>query len=293
MALTFPLAWLPIPIASFIGATGGSLFFWLVKSRRRIAVDNVRAAIANGALDSNLNPAAIARRSFANLGRTAMESFRLLHRGFDSLSDRCEVSGGEEVEELIRRSRQEGRGVVFLTGHIGNWELGPPLMSRKFNIDISVVARTQGRLADYVLGRIRSQDGNRVILKHEGARVMLKHLRSGGMLGTLFDQADIAGPGGAKLLFMGKPALTTLGPLKLAARTGAGVVPAFSRRQGDRHILEIAPVLLPPTDGAREWLAPTAQVLNDLLGDFIRRYPDQWMWGHRRWKLPESRPNGS
>jgi KDO2-lipid IV(A) lauroyltransferase len=234
-----------------------------------------------------------ARRSFANLGRTAMESLRILHRGIDSFRSLYEVSGGQGVKEIVSYAREHGQGMIFLTAHTGNWELTTLLITEEFDFRAAVVARTQGPISDSVLSRIRTQGGNKVILKHEGAKVMLKHLRSGGVLGTLFDQADIVGPGGAKIIFMGKPALTTLGPLKLAARTGARVVPLFSRRQGGRYYYEVAPVLTPPSDGARDWLVPTAQKLNDLLGDFIRRFPDQWMWGHRRWKIPESRTDKS
>jgi KDO2-lipid IV(A) lauroyltransferase len=65
------------------------------------------------------------------------------------------------------------------------------------------------------------------------------------------------------------------------------VVPYLSRREGGRHVFEVLRPLAPPPSGDRAWLAETAQALNDFLGDFIRRHPDQWMWSHRRWKTPE------
>jgi KDO2-lipid IV(A) lauroyltransferase len=288
---TLPAAWLPRSLVSAVGARGGALAFRALPRRREVALDNVRQAVANGALDPDTDPAAVARASFANLGRTALEVVRLWHRGLAAFEGTYETAGWDGLGPLIRELRAGGRPLLFLTTHSGNWELSNLAMTRTFGFTAASVGRTQGWLADAILRRIRTRDGNRLILKHEGAMTMLRHLKAGGILGTLFDQADIVGSNGASLMFMGRPALTTLGPLKLAARTGAAVVPYFSRRLGDRHVFEIAGPIAPPEGADRTWLLETAQHLNDLLGAFIRLHPDQWMWGHRRWKTPESRPD--
>jgi KDO2-lipid IV(A) lauroyltransferase len=273
-----------------VGSLGGRLFFRLLRQRREVALDNIAQAVANGALDQGIDPAALAEASFANLGRTAMECLRLYHRGLPAFEGRYSVVGGEGLKEALAEARRAGRGVVFLTAHTGCWELSAQVLTTTFDFKAGIVGRSQGFVADGILRRVRSRGGSFVILKHEGARVMLRHLKAGGVLGTLYDQADVVGPSGMRLDFMGRPAQTTLGPLKLAARAGAIIIPYFSRRDGDLHVFEIAEVLVPSPGADRAWLAQTAQRLNDLLGDFIRRHPDQWMWSHRRWKTSESRP---
>ena len=288
--LTLPTAYLPRGAMGAMGALGGRLFFRTLKRRREIAVDNIAQALARGRLEPGTIPEKLAEASFEGLGRTLMECLRLYHRGLPAFEGRYRVIGGEGLKERLAQARLSGQGVIFLTAHTGNWELSAPVLTTVLDFKAGIVGRSQGFVADGVLRAIRSRGGSFVILKHEGAKVMLRHLRSGGVLGTLYDQADIVGPSGTTLEFMGRPAQTTLGPLKLALRTGAMVVPYFSRRDGDHHVFEIAEVLAPSPGEDRGWLALTAQKLNDLLGDFIRRHPDQWMWSHRRWKTSESRP---
>ena len=291
--LTLPAAWLPHKATDALGAAGGRLFFRLLRRRRGIAVDNIREAARNGALDPVSDPVALARESFACLGRTLMECLRLYHRGLPAFEGRYRFIGGEVLKERLKEAREKGQGVMFLTAHSGNWELSAQAFTHDFDFKAAIVGRSQGYVADRILGAVRSRGGNSVILKHEGPKAMLRCLKAGGVLGTLFDQADVVTQSGISLLFMGRPAPTTLGPLKLALTTKAMVVPYFSRRDGDRHVFEIAEVLVPSPGADRTWLAPTAQKLNDLLGAFIRRHPDQWMWSHRRWKTSESRPEPS
>jgi KDO2-lipid IV(A) lauroyltransferase len=259
-----------------------------------VAVDNIRRCQEAGSLPAGLDAARTARLSFMGLGRTAAESFRLMHRGYGHFDGRVSITGAVgAVERLIEGARNGGPGIIFMTAHAGNWELSSAAMPKRFGISLDAVGRSQGRVADHILTRVRTQGGGRLIFKDGGAREMLRILKGGGFLGTLFDQADIVGTGGAKLSFMGRPAVTTLGPPKLAARTGASMVPLLCRRDGAEHHIEILDPLGPPTDPKdREPLLAAAQKLNDLLSDFIRRHPEQWMWSHRRWKMPEKFRDG-
>jgi KDO2-lipid IV(A) lauroyltransferase len=271
-----------------MGDLSGSLFYRLSGRRRTIALDNIQKAKEAGALAADLDVEATARRSFMNMGRTALESFCLMHRGMDYFRDRCQhVGETEPIKGIIESARQAGCGVIFLTAHSGNWELSSAALPERYGVKISVVGRSQGWLLDEILKRVRGHGGGGFIAKDGGARTMLNILRVGGVLGTLFDQAAIVGPGSEKLTFMGRPAMTTMAPLRLSVKTGAPVLTFFCHRQGDRHIFEAAPAQFPPQGKDRQWLLETAQRLNDLLADFIRRHPDQWMWSHRRWKMPD------
>jgi KDO2-lipid IV(A) lauroyltransferase len=272
-----------------LGDLGGWAFYRLSRRRRSIALDNIQKAKENGALPSDVDTADVALKSFRNLGRTTAEAFCLLHRGVGYFRDGCDFENWEPIPGILEESARGKRGLVFLTAHAGNWELSPAALTDRFGFKMSVVGRTQGRLSDEVLIRLRSLAGGEFIYKDGGARAMLATLKSGGALGTLFDQAAVVGPGSALLTFMGRPALTTTAPLRLAAKTGSTVIPLFCRRQGDRHVIEFARPLVPPQGYDRDWVIEKAQGLNDTLADFIRRHPDQWMWSHRRWKMPKKR----
>jgi KDO2-lipid IV(A) lauroyltransferase len=237
-----------------------------------------------GALEPNLDLAKTARRTFANLGQTTLEGLYLLHQGVEFFQGHWEILGQEIGLAALDLAHREKRGLIFLTGHIGNWELSCQVLPIIFGFKAHTVGRTQGALSDALLSRLRTRGGHGFIYKDGGAGAMLKILRAGGVLGTLFDQSALVGGKGVPLDFMGRPALTTLGPFKLAAKTGALIIPFFSRREGSTHYFEIFPYLTPPARADNDWLIQATQTLNNLLAGFIRKHPDQWMWGHRRWK---------
>jgi KDO2-lipid IV(A) lauroyltransferase len=275
-----------------LGDLGGWLFYRLFSRRRAIALDNLQKAKEAGALAADLDVEATAKTSFKNLGRTALEAFCLLHRGVGYFKERYFFVNPEIVTNVRAESLKSGQGIIFLTVHCGNWELLPAMVADHFNLGhMSVVGRAQGHFSNAVLTKIRETCGGEFIYKDGGAVTMLNTLKSGGIVGTLYDQAAMVGPNVAKLTFMGRPAMTTLGPLRLAAKSNAIIIPLYGRRQGASHIVEFAQPLVSPTGRAgaknQEWLMETTQRLNDILADFIRRYPDQWMWSHRRWKRPE------
>ncbi|MDR2302890.1 MAG: lysophospholipid acyltransferase family protein [Deltaproteobacteria bacterium] len=289
MAATWVLAHLPRRLGLALGDLGGLAFYWLGARRRKIAWENIQRAKGRGALPGDLDEKSVAKKSFEGLGRTAMESFCLLHRGLGYFKGRLGFENEGLVPAVLAKCRENGRGVIFITAHSGNWELSPAALAEKFDCHIWVVGRTQGSLWDEILAKIRSHGRAGFITKDGGAKAMLGILKSGGVLGTLFDQAAMVGRGIAKLTFMGSPALTTLGPLKLAALTGSTVIPLFCRRAGQGHVIEFSDPIEPPERFDRGWLVNQAQKLNDLLEDFIRRHPGEWMWSHRRWKMPSSR----
>jgi KDO2-lipid IV(A) lauroyltransferase len=216
-----------------------------------------------------------------------LESLYLLHQGVGYFQGSYAFIDQDLARDALEIGRRENRGLIFLTAHVGNWELSCQVVPLFFEFTINVVGRTQGPLADALLIRLRASGGHGYIFKDGGARAMLKVLRSGGVLGTLFDQSALVGAEGVPLNFMGRPALTTLAPLKLAAKTGAIVVPLFGRREGTFHYFKIFPYLTPPARADQNWPLQTTQALNDLLAGFVREFPDQWMWGHRRWKSQE------
>jgi KDO2-lipid IV(A) lauroyltransferase len=270
------------------GGLAGDLFYLASSRRRRIAVVNVERAQAAGYLPADLAPRRVARLSFAAVARTVLEAMVLHQRGLAPFRGGWRLEGRQNALDALALARARGGGLVFLTAHMGPWELAPHVMRAEFGVTMAVVGRGQGRgILDRLMVESRTGTGNTFIYKDRGAREMLAALRGGGCLGTLVDQAAVVEREGAELEFMGRPARTNLGPFKLAARTGAPLLPLFGRREGGTAVFEIHPCLTPPEAPEPSWPREAAQKVNDLLGEAVRRRPGEWMWGHRRWKTPE------
>ena len=286
-ALTWPLAWLPRSWGLALGAAAGRLAFLLMKRRRRIAVGNIEMIKANGSLPADLEAEATARRAFANLGRSAWEAVCCFHRGFAPFADYYHVEEGREyLEAILDDCRQSGRGLVLATAHVGNWELMCHYLPITFRTGLTVIGRDSGNvLIDDLVHALRQKGGNEFLPKSGGAKGMLTTLRKGGVLGTLIDQAVLVDPGGAMIPFLGREASTNLGPVRLARKTSSTLSMVLFRREGSHNYMKVFPAVEPRRDlEPEEAIMADARQLNDWLSEYIQQYPDQWMWGHRRWK---------
>ncbi|MCS7025029.1 MAG: lysophospholipid acyltransferase family protein [Bryobacteraceae bacterium] len=185
----------------------------------------------------------------------------------------------------FQNAQKQGRGVLFFTAHLGNWELSAfahGLLTAPMHI---VVRPLDNPLLDAYLCRLRARSGNRIISKRESARSILKALQSNQAVGILADQNASAAEG-VFITFFGLRACAHAGFARLAARSGASVIPGFalwSEEEG-RWILRFYPPVTVTGDTASD-----TQRLHSQLEQIIRQYPDQWLWIHRRWK---TRPPG-
>lgn len=290
--LTWPLAWLPVPLGLALGSALGRLTFLLAARRRHIAIHNIEMIKANGSLQPDLDAQDTARQSFANLGQAAWETFRFFHRGLEPFLQDCSVEDGlEHLEKVFEESRKSGRGVVVVTGHMGNWELMCHYLSSLAETKLSIVGRNTGRpFIDALVYKIRTSDGSSFIGKRNGAKAMLTALKNGGSLGTLIDQAVVGANdnSAAMIPFLGQAATTNLGPIRLARHSNAAILMVLFRREGRKNYVKIFPPMEPLNKDkiSEDRLWQDALHLNNLLSEHIQKYPDQWMWGHRRWKTP-------
>jgi len=189
-------------------------------------------------------------------------------------------------------ARERGKGVLVLTGHLGAWELSSfyhSLMGYPMSI---VIRRLDNALVDDLVNHIRCLHGNQVLHKDDFARGLLASMRRGETVGILMD-TNMTPPQGAFVDFFGHLACTGSGMARVAIKTGAQVLPGFllweeSTRQ---YVLRFgAPLTLPISDDVEaDTLAHTA-LFTKVIEDYIRKYPDQWLWVHRRWK---TRPQGA
>ena len=233
----------------------------------------------------------IGRRCYAHLGAEAVAVFRLARTGRREVRERTRVTGLEVVEAAVG----EGRGVIILSAHLGNWEVGgAALVARGFPLDV-VVARQRNELFDRYLTRSRERLGFGIIPRSEGRRGVLAALKAGRLAGILGDQD--ARRAGVFVDFFGHPASTARGPAVLALRSGALVVTLFAvRLPGWRPRYHVYLEALDDeaaqggTGGGRGGraarVAAMTQAFTTRIEEYVRRYPDQYFWLHKRWKTP-------
>jgi KDO2-lipid IV(A) lauroyltransferase len=199
----------------------------------------------------------------------------------------------ENVHNLIRyeglehylEAKKAGRGILFATAHFGNWELSAfahALMTEPMHIMIRPLDNPG---IDRLVEDRRQLSGNRLIVKWDSARAVLRALHQNDAVGVLIDQ-NTSLQEGVFVDFFGTPACANTAFAKIAARTGAAVIPGFAiwREDEKRYVLTFHP----PVDISGDPAADT-QRLHKVLENTIRRNPGQWLWIHRRWK---TRPPG-
>ena len=225
---------------------------------------------------------ALSRAVFAHFGGLTTELLHAVGRPVPEIVARVEFPDAGLAREALR----SGRGVLFLTAHLGNWEYSAIGMAAS-GVKASVVARPlDNPLLDARLAAFRTGNGNEIIEKHDAARGMLRVLRGGGVLGVLADQ-HVRPPDGIPAPFFGRPASTTSALARIVDRTEALVLPAAAIRVApSRYRLIVESVLDVRTLPAAEREAgPLTARFNAILEDMIRRHPEQWLWLHNRWRL--------
>jgi KDO2-lipid IV(A) lauroyltransferase len=204
-----------------------------------------------------------------------------------NISDLVTFEGFEHYEEALRR----GKGVLFITGHFGAWELSCFAHSLYAGPMKFVVREIDNARVESLIEGYRGLSGNQPIEKRHASRDILKALRNNETVGILVDQ-NTTRDEGIFVDFFGIPAATTTAVATLALRTGAAVIPGFLIWDSDsrRHRLRFeAPVPMIETGDTAHDVLENTQTFNRILEKVIRQYPDQWLWIHRRWK---TRPVG-
>jgi KDO2-lipid IV(A) lauroyltransferase len=272
------LEWTPAPAARRLGQLYAKALDRALPRLRRVALQNLAMALPE---KSSPEREQIADGVFRSIGRLLFAFARFPKIGPGNVSGWIRYEGFEHFEEAQRR----GKGVLFATAHLGNWELSAFAHAMLASPMHVVVRPLDNPRIDGIVARRRALSGNRRIEKKEFARSILKALHANEAVGILIDQNSSLEEG-VFVDFFGIPACAGLGFARLAARTGAAVIPGFalwSETEG-RYVLRFYPPL--ETTGCAE---EDTRRLQSLLERVIREHPDQWLWIHRRWK---TRPPG-
>jgi KDO2-lipid IV(A) lauroyltransferase len=275
---------LPLWLAQLTGRFIGSVGYLVARRRRGIAIDNLRHAFPDKTREEIKRIALGAFQSYAICISEFLWFPRLTPKRLRRLVRVINVDLAEEAH-----SRR--KGVVFLSGHFGNWELSALAGGHFTGYPMTIIVQNQrNRLVNRVINRYRCIWGNSVVPMESSAREVLKKLSEGQAVGILADQS--APMEGRYVDFFGRPAATHDGPAIFSLRTGAPIVIGFLVRQTNgRYELTYEEV---PTGDLNDYSERNVAELTRrhvaLLEKYVRQYPDQWLWMHRRWKHSDKAP---
>ena len=278
---------LPRPLARAMGIALGYAVYLLHPRLRSVGMRNLKMAMPELSKPERRK---IVRGVFASLGRQLAEFCRFPQYTKENVSGVIIYDGVENFEA----ARARGKGVLFLTAHLGGWEISS-FMHSLHGHPMHIVARgLDNPYVDRLVTKYRTLHGNQVFDKDDYARGLLAAIRSGETIGILMD-TNMTPPQGVFADFFGVPACTASGLARVALKTGAAVLPGFAiwDKNLRKYRLHMAPALelVRSADLEADIVANTA-LFNRVLEDVVRKYPDQWLWVHRRWKTrPEGQPS--
>lgn len=273
---------LPYKLASDIGGVMGIMGYYLDKRHRAITLNNLAMAFPDS---DRKRVIMLARRTFENLGRSAAEVIHIsnrktpfIHKFFDKW---VTIDGKDNLEGAINK----GKGVIYLTAHFGNWELMALRLGAN-DCALNIIVRPlDNPKIDRLITGMRSLTGSKIMPKKNVLLSVLRLLKKGEALCILIDQ-NTSRELGVFVNFFGTPAATNKGPAIIAMKSGAVVIPTLIIREGKyRHRLVYGEELvLHKTGNMEKDILSNTEMFTNNLESYIRKYPDQWFWMHRRWK---------
>lgn len=276
--------WLPMRAALALGSGMAGCAYYFSGRLRRTGLRNLELAFPES---SPAERQRLLRGCFQSLGRLLGIFSRFAGADPKDLRSIVECEGLEHMET----ARASGRGTILFTGHVGAWELSSFALSL-FDYPLSfLVRRIDNPKIEELVDKRRVRLGNRTIDKRSAAREMLQILSGGGTLGILVDLNTLDREG-IFVDFFGVPASTTFMLAKLALRTEASVLPVFAPWDHERgkFLLKVdEPLTIERSGDDEEDVRRLTQLFTGVVEKYVRRYPDQWLWIHRRWK---TRPPG-
>ena len=270
------VARLPRKLALSIGVYLATAIFWFSHRQKDRACKHLKQSLGIE------YPAAeqLVRRSFRNTGKNLMEFMQLPRMSPETIHQLVTFEGREHID----RALDQGRGAIILTAHFGNWELlGASILANGYTIR-GITRQLRSKRLDAIVSSYREKVGWQGIDRDRSIREVLRCLKRNELIAILAD-VDTRTQG-IFVDFFGRPAYTPYSPVAFALKTGAAILPTFIIRQPDdshRAVVE-APLLL-QQDGEKEQdLLVNTQRFTKIIESYIRRYPEQWIWMHERWK---------
>lgn len=273
---------IPIRVNLWFGRRIGSIAFLVNRKRRVIAYANLKAAFA--AEKSPAELLSLTKKVYINLIQSFAEILSLTKVSKAYVNKYVEVVNMERIEN----AGKSGRGTILLTAHFGDWELSS-LVSAMKGFPITVLAREQKmKRLNELLNRLRESKGCKVVRKGLSTKLIFRELYRKNMVGILSDQD--AGRAGTFINFFGRPTSAHAGPFEIARHTDSIILPNFIvRTKGPFHKLYLEEYIEMKDVKTEEDVKNSLQKYMSLLEKYVRQYPDQWLWLHKRWKSTPKR----
>lgn len=268
----------PLYIGLYIGSILGRLAYYLAAKERSKTIANLRLAFGKEKSEAEIR--CIARQVFENLGKNLIELINFPKINESNIDKLIENKGLHKIDKALAGKK----GLVILPSHFGNWELLGAYLAVKGYRGPVIARRVRFDKFDRLLNELRAGKNVEVIYRDESPKKILKVLKKGGMIGVLADQ-DVDSVEGVFVDFFGELAHTPTAPVVLALTTGAPIIPCFLIREGNRRKCVIEnPIELDITGNRERDILVNTEKWSKVLESYIRKYPSQWVWMHRRWK---------
>jgi Kdo2-lipid IVA lauroyltransferase/acyltransferase len=276
----------PLRLGLYLADLTGRAVYAVLRKYSRRTFDNLKSVFPEKS-DAEIE---IAGGVFSNICKNAVELV-----SFSKLTERTlpKWVRSEGAYGKIDRILARGKGVIMLASHFGNWELISAYFTLKGYNGTVIARRIYFEKYDKFINNFRKYVGVKVVYRDDSPKKILRVLKRNEMLGILADQ-DVDSVEGVFVDFFGKKAYTPKAPVALALATGSSLVPCFMIREKEGHRLVLEdPLEIEEKADKEETIRYNTQKWSNIVESYIRRYPEQWVWMHDRWKTKPSAINNA
>ena len=280
---TFIIRIFPLKINLFFASNFGRILFYINKKHRIVALDNLKNAFPE---KNDTELIRILKKVYINLSKTGVEFLSLPVLGKRYFKDNIIIKGRDNLDKALKLNK----GIVAITSHLGNWELLSAIMMKNGYHSAAIYHPLKNPLSDRFINRIREKTGMKLISFRKAFLPSVRYLKQNHLLGLIADQD--AGKDGVFINFFNRLASTAKGPAIFAVKTRAPVILfTLIRENNDHHTLHISkPFDIKITDNMKKDIYYNTKLWSDELEKWVRKYPEQWFWVHRRWYSRPKKP---
>jgi KDO2-lipid IV(A) lauroyltransferase len=261
-----------------LGGFLGRLVYSFTPFRKKVTLDNLAHAFPE---KSPSERSQIAKGAYASYGINLMKLFWAAANSAEDVMQKVAVSGDETARQYLR----EGRGIIFLSGHFGSWELMVESLRLHLQRPFLIVVQEQrNKKIDGVIDEDRCHHGNYSVLMNRSVREIIQTLGRGGIAGMIADQS---GPKESAIVeFFGRPCAAHRGVAAVSIKLDAPIVMLFSIRQADgTYVAKFEELDRTGLEGSsNDQIEELTRRHTAVLERYVREYPDHWLWMHKRWK---------
>jgi len=273
----FLVGLLPVRMASSLGGFCGKIAFRLLKAPRKRTLLHLKRAFGE---KTDRELVSIASNVFSNAASNFAELVHIHKLNKGNIDSLVRAHGMDRIDKAL----SHGKGAIVLTAHFGNWELVGAYMRMKGYPGATIVRKLYFHKYDEYLRNIRIIHDVGTIDRDDSPKKMLRMLKDNKILGMLADQ-DIDRIEGVFVDFFGRPAHTPTAPAKMSMASGAPMVPCYMLRNGNKYDFFVdEPIYVKRSNNKQKDLEFYTQEWTRVLESYIMKYPDQWVWMHKRWK---------